>query len=129
MAADVGTQSAATCSYWFLALGFFYPEDGDNTFLRNGATSQKTAFFIVTAVKTSNLTYCFYVYSCDKRVFHLENGGTCSSEKFGYVLPDYTASDMKYNNIHSHTEQDDAAVLLHTHIRQVFYSNLVRDTG
>jgi hypothetical protein len=26
------------------------------------ATSQKTAFFIVTAVKTSNLTYCITVY-------------------------------------------------------------------
>jgi hypothetical protein len=40
--------------------GFFYSEDGGDTFLRNvgshGATSQKTAFFIVTAVKTSNLT-------------------------------------------------------------------------
>jgi hypothetical protein len=26
------TQSAATCSRWFFARGFFYPEDGDNTF-------------------------------------------------------------------------------------------------
>jgi hypothetical protein len=26
--------AAATCSSWFLALGFFYPEDGGNTFLR-----------------------------------------------------------------------------------------------
>jgi hypothetical protein len=52
-------RTAATCSRWFLARGFFYPEDGGDTFLRNvgshGATSQKTAFFIVTAVKTSNL--------------------------------------------------------------------------
>jgi hypothetical protein len=51
--------SAATCSRWFLARGFLYPEDGGDTFLRNvslhGATSQKTAFFIVTAVNTSNL--------------------------------------------------------------------------
>jgi hypothetical protein len=23
----------ATCSHWFLALGFFYPEDGGETFL------------------------------------------------------------------------------------------------
>jgi hypothetical protein len=42
-------------------LGFFYPEDEGDTFLRNvgvhGATSQKTAFFIVTAVKTSNFTH------------------------------------------------------------------------
>jgi hypothetical protein len=58
------TSAAATCSRWFLARGFFYPEDGGDTFLRNvdsytkvyGATSQKTAFFMVTAVKTSNLT-------------------------------------------------------------------------
>jgi hypothetical protein len=41
-----------------------YPEDGGDTFLRNvvftqdlhGTTSQKTACFVVTAVKTSNLT-------------------------------------------------------------------------
>jgi hypothetical protein len=26
---------AATCSCWFLARGFFYPEDGGDTFLRN----------------------------------------------------------------------------------------------
>jgi hypothetical protein len=55
---------AATCSRWFLARGFFYPEDGGDTFLRkrrftqelHGTTPQKTAFFIVTAVKTSYLT-------------------------------------------------------------------------
>jgi hypothetical protein len=28
-------QSAATCSRWFLARGFFCPEDGGDTFLRN----------------------------------------------------------------------------------------------
>jgi hypothetical protein len=28
-------QSATTCSRWFLAQGFFYPEDGGNTFLRS----------------------------------------------------------------------------------------------
>jgi hypothetical protein len=28
-------QTAATCSHWFLAPGFFYPEDGGNMFLRN----------------------------------------------------------------------------------------------
>jgi hypothetical protein len=27
--------AAATCSRWFLARGFFYPEDGGDTFLRN----------------------------------------------------------------------------------------------
>jgi hypothetical protein len=44
--------TAATYSRWFLARGFFYPEDGGDIFLRNvgsqkihGATSQKTAFF------------------------------------------------------------------------------------
>jgi hypothetical protein len=31
----VELQSAATCSRWFLARGFFYPEDGGDTFLRN----------------------------------------------------------------------------------------------
>jgi hypothetical protein len=29
------TQSAAICSRWFLARGFFCPEDGGDTFLRN----------------------------------------------------------------------------------------------
>jgi hypothetical protein len=29
------SQSAATCSRWFLARGFFYPENGGDTFLRN----------------------------------------------------------------------------------------------
>jgi hypothetical protein len=28
-------QSAATCSRWLLARGFFYPEDGGDTFLQN----------------------------------------------------------------------------------------------
>jgi hypothetical protein len=30
-----GGTSAATCSGWFLARGFFYPEDGGDIFLRN----------------------------------------------------------------------------------------------
>jgi hypothetical protein len=33
-----GLQSAATCSSWFLALGFFYPEDGYYTFPRNAGS-------------------------------------------------------------------------------------------
>jgi hypothetical protein len=28
-------RSADICSSWFPARGFFYPEDGDDTFLRN----------------------------------------------------------------------------------------------
>jgi hypothetical protein len=32
---SIGTQSVATCSRWFLARGFFYPEDVGDTFLRN----------------------------------------------------------------------------------------------
>jgi hypothetical protein len=32
---SVHTQSAATCSRWFLARVFFYPEDGGDTFLQN----------------------------------------------------------------------------------------------
>jgi hypothetical protein len=31
----VEVMTAATCSHWFLARGFFYPEDGGDTFLRN----------------------------------------------------------------------------------------------
>jgi hypothetical protein len=31
-------QSAATCSLWFLACGFFYPEDGGDSFLRKAGS-------------------------------------------------------------------------------------------
>jgi hypothetical protein len=42
---------------WFEVHGFFYPEDGGDTFLRNiGSHKIYTAFFIVTTGKTSNLT-------------------------------------------------------------------------
>jgi hypothetical protein len=54
----VQKSAAATCSLGFLARGFFCPEDGSDRILRNvgsSATSQKTTFFIVTAVKASNL--------------------------------------------------------------------------
>jgi hypothetical protein len=48
--------SAATCSRWLIACGFLYPKD-ERRFTQDlhGATSQKTAFFIVAAVKTSDL--------------------------------------------------------------------------
>jgi hypothetical protein len=29
------SEFAATCSGWFLVRGFFYPEDGGDTFLQN----------------------------------------------------------------------------------------------
>jgi hypothetical protein len=55
------TQTAATCSRWFLARGFFYPEDGGDVSPKrrftqelHGVTSQKTV-----AVRTSNLTNFF----------------------------------------------------------------------
>jgi hypothetical protein len=45
---------AATCSRWFVARGFFYPEDGGDvppkrrfTQDQHGATSQKTTFFLI----------------------------------------------------------------------------------
>jgi hypothetical protein len=61
--------SAATCSRWFLARRVFYPEDAGYTFLRNvrlhkiytAPHHKKTAFFIVTAVETSNLTVLDYI--------------------------------------------------------------------
>jgi hypothetical protein len=34
-AVTMKTKSAATCSSWFLARGFSYPEDGGDTFFRN----------------------------------------------------------------------------------------------
>jgi hypothetical protein len=40
----LASQSAATCSRWFLAHGFFYPEDGGDTFLWNvGSNKNLTA--------------------------------------------------------------------------------------
>jgi hypothetical protein len=58
---STGAQSAATCSRWFLTRWFLCLEDGGDTFLQNVgshvATSQKTTFLIVIAVKTSNLTF------------------------------------------------------------------------
>jgi hypothetical protein len=58
-------QFCSHCSRWFLASGFFYPEDRGDTFLLEVGShkiyiapqSQKMTFFIVTAVKTSNLTF------------------------------------------------------------------------
>jgi hypothetical protein len=43
-------------------LGVLHPEDGGDIFFRNTVISQKTALFIVTAVKTSNYTsVCIFV--------------------------------------------------------------------
>jgi hypothetical protein len=38
---DHYVQSATTCSRWFFARGFFYPEDGGDTFLRNVGSIHK----------------------------------------------------------------------------------------
>jgi hypothetical protein len=38
---STGTQSAATCSRWFHARGFFYPEDGGDTFFRKVGSHKK----------------------------------------------------------------------------------------
>jgi hypothetical protein len=64
---SVDPYNIAASSRWFLARGLFYPEDGDDVTSKrqftqdlHGDTSQKTAFFIVTAVKTSNLPKCSY---------------------------------------------------------------------
>jgi hypothetical protein len=63
-------QSAATCSRWFLARGFFLPWRWMRYFPPKRlltqdlqvATSQKTAFFIVTAVKASNPTRTYLYF-------------------------------------------------------------------
>jgi hypothetical protein len=72
--------SADTCSRWFLARGFFYPEDGGDTFLRkrrftqdlHGATSQKTAFFVINAVKISILQHQYELRLYHKTTFITE---------------------------------------------------------
>jgi hypothetical protein len=62
-------QYAATCSRWFLARGFlprrwrrYIPPKRLFTQDLHDATSQNTAFFIVTAVKTSDLTNLIFNY-------------------------------------------------------------------
>jgi hypothetical protein len=45
----------------------------------HGVTSQKTPFFLVTAVKTSNLTYCYFVFvSKEEAVVYFESLYHCS---------------------------------------------------
>jgi hypothetical protein len=61
---QVAIEYTATCSRWFIARGFlipwrwwrYIPPKRRFTKYLHGAISKKTAFFIVTAVKTSNLT-------------------------------------------------------------------------
>jgi hypothetical protein len=63
-------QSAATCSRWFLAREFFLPwrwrryVPPKHRFTQDlhSATTQKTVFFIVTTVKTSNPTQCMWCF-------------------------------------------------------------------
>jgi hypothetical protein len=43
-----GGMSAASCSSWFLARGFFYPEDRGDTFLR------KVKYTCITDVSVNN---------------------------------------------------------------------------
>jgi hypothetical protein len=51
-------QSAATCSHCFLARGLFYPEYGDDTFLRN-VGSQK-----IYMAPHPRIRYSYYYYRC-----------------------------------------------------------------
>jgi hypothetical protein len=53
---------ATTCSRWFLAIGFFYPEDGSDTFLRNVGSFHR----IYTASHPGRTTFCLkkiYIYA------------------------------------------------------------------
>jgi hypothetical protein len=56
----------------FSAHGFFCLENGGGTVLRNVATSQNAAFFIVTAAKTSNSTGLTFLQRFIKRPFQQE---------------------------------------------------------
>jgi hypothetical protein len=49
-------RSAATCSCWFLARGFFYPEDRGDIFLRN-VGSHKIYFSLVKIISFSLPTF------------------------------------------------------------------------
>jgi hypothetical protein len=39
---ETESQSAATCSRWFLARGFFYPEGGGDMFLEKSVHTRST---------------------------------------------------------------------------------------
>jgi hypothetical protein len=56
---EARTALAVTSSRSTVIAQSCHPDDGDDTFALNvgSSTSKKTAFFIATAVKTSNLTY------------------------------------------------------------------------
>jgi hypothetical protein len=56
-------QSAATCSRWFLAGGFFYPEDGGETSVHTRSTQRhipEDAFFKLSmtsyTIRSTNVT-------------------------------------------------------------------------
>jgi hypothetical protein len=77
------TESASTCSRWFVSSGFFYPEDGGDIPPKRRftdlhyVTAQKTVFFIVTDVKASNPTW-YRIFNHVSReltasIFQLEN--------------------------------------------------------
>jgi hypothetical protein len=53
---QLGTTLAITSNLSTLQRNICNSDDGDDIFFRSDVTSQKTTFFIVTAVKTSDLT-------------------------------------------------------------------------
>jgi hypothetical protein len=68
---------------------FFYPEDGGDTFCETSApTSLKTAFFVATAVKTSNQTQDLFqlkhkVQARDKEIKIIQSKAVTSDVKKG----------------------------------------------
>jgi hypothetical protein len=65
-------QSTATCSRWFLALRFFYPEDESNTILRE-VGSQKTTLRHIPE------NGFLHFYNC------LESRNICGGNKIAYI--------------------------------------------
>jgi hypothetical protein len=70
--------SPATCSLWFLARGFFYPEDGGDTFLRNvGSEKNYTAphprkhFYVSTLRRSAVHSVSSVPIFVSQRVTHL----------------------------------------------------------
>jgi hypothetical protein len=53
----------ATCSHWFLARGFFYPEDGGNTFLWN-VSSHKIYVALHPRRRHSSMNILFHTWTC-----------------------------------------------------------------
>jgi hypothetical protein len=68
--------AADTCSRWFLARGFFYPEDGGDMFLRNVGSHK-----IYTAPHPRRLHFSILLLVSNYKITCLDNFSAVSSKR------------------------------------------------